>query len=102
MRILQVFKLYFATVFFEDGRDLTTAAVQLLESQKYDLTRPHLKISSLSEFGKHAASDTLTRSEKETIVDQAVILIDQFYAHLPFRRARYVVNPVQSLRLIQA
>jgi hypothetical protein len=89
-------------VFFEDARDLTTAAVQLLQSQKYDLARPDLKIWSLSEFSKYVASDTLSRSEKQTIVEQAIILIDQFYAHLPFKRARYAVNPVQSLRLIQA
>ena len=89
-------------MFFEDARDLTTAAVQLLQSQRHDLGRPELKIWSLSEFGNHAASHTLTRFERETIVGQAILLIDQFYAHLPFKRARYAVNPVQSLRIIQA
>ncbi len=89
-------------MFLEDARDLTTASVQLLQSQKHDLGRPDLKIWSLSEFSKYAGAHALNRSEKETIVDQAILLIDQFYAHLPFKRARYAVDPVQSLRLIQA
>ena len=56
-------------MYFEDARDLTTTAVQLLQSQKHDIGRPDLKIWPLSEFTKHAGLRTLTRTEKETIVN---------------------------------
>ena len=89
-------------MFFEDARDLTAPAVRLLESQRNELGCPDLRILPLREFAEFAASHKLTRSERETIVEQAILLIDQFYAHLPFKRARYAVDPVQSLRLIRA
>ena len=77
-------------------------AVRLLESQKLSLGCPDLKVWSLVEFNHFARSQDLTRREKELIVDQAILLIDQFYAHLSFKRARYAADPVQSLRLIRA
>jgi hypothetical protein len=87
---------------FEDGRDQTLAALQLIESQKDQLNYPHLKILALPEFLEHAQSIRLTRREKEILVEQATLLIEQFYAHLPFKRARYATDPVQRLRLIHA
>jgi hypothetical protein len=88
-------------MFFEDARELTLSAVRLLESQKDALGRPDLKIWSPSEFSALAKSQALARSQKETIVAQAILLIDQFYAHLHFKRARYAVDPVQSLRILR-
>ena len=90
------------TLFFEDARSLTPPAVELLESQKIELGCPDLKIWSLVEFTEYARHHTLTRRQKETIVNQAILLIDQFYAHLPFKRARYAADPVQGLRLVRA
>ena len=89
-------------MFFEDARSLTVPAVRLLESQREALGCPDLKIWSLADFSSYAKEHGLTRHQKETIVDQATFLIDQFYAHLPFKRARYATDPVQSLRLIRA
>ena len=89
-------------MYFEDARELTLAALQLLEAQKEDLGCPNLRVRSPSEFREFAQSHQLTRHEKVVIVDQAILLIDQFYAHLPFKRARYASDPVQSLRLVRA
>ncbi len=89
-------------MYFEDARDRTIGAVQLLESQKIQIDCPHLKIRTVQEFLEYAQSMKLTRYEKETIVEQAILLIDQFYAHLPYKRARYATDPVQRLRLIHA
>lgn len=89
-------------MYFEDARDQTIAAIQLLESQKNQLSCPQLKIQTVQEFLDYAKSMKLTRQEKETIVEQAILLIDQFYAHLPYKRARYATDPVQRLRLIHA
>lgn len=76
---------------FEDARDRTLAAIQLLEG---------LTIQTVDEFLQHARTMKLTRHDKAVIVDQAILLIDQFYAHLPFKRARYAADPVERLRLI--
>ena len=89
-------------MFFEDGRDQTFAAVLLLVSQKTELNCPNLEVATVAEFLDYAKSVRLSKRDKETIVEQAVLLLDQFYAHLPFKRARYATDPVQRLRLIHA
>ncbi|MDQ6704788.1 MAG: S41 family peptidase, partial [Acidobacteriota bacterium] len=99
--ILQKTK-WIAAMYFEDARDLTVSALQLLQSQKDDLGCPNLKVWSPFEFRGYAKTQELTRHEKLIIVDQAILLIDQFYAHLPFKRARYASDPVQSFRLVRA
>jgi cytosine/adenosine deaminase-related metal-dependent hydrolase len=43
----------------------------------------------------------LTLSDRRLIVEQAMVLIDQIYVHLPMKRARYAVDPLQRLRLVQ-
>lgn len=42
----------------------------------------------------------LTAAEREVIVQQALILIEQNYAHLPLKRAMHSVDPVQRLKLL--
>src|SRR5216683_5032778 len=89
------------SLFIEDARELTLAALEHLESQKTELGLPDLQIWSLPEFVDFAKGNKLKRREKEAIVDQALLVIDQLYAHLPFKRARYAVDPVQRLRLLR-
>ena len=48
------------------------------------------------------SAGTLTLSERRLLVDQATILIEQNYAHLPLKVAMHAVNPVQRLRLLRA
>ena len=43
----------------------------------------------------------LTLGDRRLIVDQAIVLLDQVYVHLPLKRARYAVDPLQRLRLLQ-
>jgi len=43
----------------------------------------------------------LTQQEKLQIVDQALLLMDELYVHLPFKRAMYAIDPVQSLKLLR-
>ncbi|WP_049828318.1 S41 family peptidase [Paenibacillus polymyxa] len=43
----------------------------------------------------------LTLTERRTIVDQALILIDSVYVHLPLKKAMYAVNPVQRLKILR-
>jgi hypothetical protein len=43
----------------------------------------------------------LTTEERQRIVDQALVLIEQFYVHLPLKRAMHAVDPVQRLKLLR-
>ena len=47
------------------------------------------------------ATSELTTEERQRIVDQALVLIEQFYVHLPLKRAMHAVDPVQRLKLLK-
>ncbi|WP_326750785.1 S41 family peptidase [Streptomyces hirsutus] len=62
--------------------------------------RAHLAASRpLSSFLEGAG--TLTLEERRIIVDQALVLLDQNYVHLPLKTAMHAVNPVQRLRVLR-
>jgi Peptidase family S41 len=42
----------------------------------------------------------LKTSERRRLVEQALVLLDGFYVHLPQKRAMYAVDPVRRLRLL--
>ncbi|GAA3661186.1 hypothetical protein GCM10022224_025780 [Nonomuraea antimicrobica] len=46
------------------------------------------------------AADTLTLDDRRLLVQQALVLIEQNYVHLPLKAAMHAVNPVQRLRLL--
>ena len=48
-----------------------------------------------------AEDQPLTAAERVVLVDQSLVLIESFYAHLPLKRAMHAVDPVQRLRLLQ-
>ena len=48
-----------------------------------------------------SATGTLTTRARATIVDQALVMIDQTYVHLPLKRAMHAIDPVQRLRLVK-
>ncbi len=43
----------------------------------------------------------LRRADRQLIVDQALILLEQNYVHLPFKQAMHAVDPLQRLRLLR-
>lgn len=45
--------------------------------------------------------DRLTPAEMSVLVDQAIKLLEGFYAHLPLKRAMHAVDPLQRLRLLR-
>lgn len=47
-----------------------------------------------------ASAGELTADQRKLIVRQALILIEQNYAHLPLKRAMHAIDPVQRLRLL--
>lgn len=42
----------------------------------------------------------LTLDERRLLVEQALVLLEQNYVHLPLKAAMHAVNPVQRLRLL--
>jgi hypothetical protein len=44
---------------------------------------------------------TLTRDERLTLINQAIVLLEGFYVHLPLKRAMHAVDPGQRLRLLR-
>ena len=54
----------------------------------------------LQEFVASAAN--LSHAQRMTIIQQALILLEGNYVHLPLKAAMHAVNPVQRLRLLRA
>src|SRR5262245_52445577 len=54
----------------------------------------------LADFLKTAG--TLTLNERKLIVNQAIVLFEQNYVHLPLKVAMHAVSPLQRLRLLSA
>ena len=86
----------------EDGREAAQKAIDLMRESKGTLGIDTAEFFSVQDFLAHAKQNPLTLPERETIVEQAIELLDQLYVHLPFKRARYAVDPVQRLRLIRS
>ena len=55
--------------------------------------------ASLSEF--LVAFGELTLEDRKLIVDQALLLLEENYVHLPLKRAMHAVDPLQQLRLLR-
>ncbi|MCU0247763.1 MAG: S41 family peptidase [Bryobacter sp.] len=85
----------------EDAVEQVRTALKLLIGRRRELGLEKLRIRDLKEFEEEAAARRLSPAGRETIVEQAIVLIEQLYAHLPFKRARYAINPVQKLRLLR-
>ena len=49
-----------------------------------------------------ATAGTLTHAERLVLVEQALVLLEGNYVHLPLKAAMHAVNPAQGLRLLRA
>ncbi|HYC59295.1 MAG TPA: S41 family peptidase [Thermoanaerobaculia bacterium] len=48
-----------------------------------------------------AVPAVLTHAERLTVIDQALVVLQDLYAHLPLKRALHAVDPIQRLRLLR-
>jgi C-terminal processing protease CtpA/Prc len=48
-----------------------------------------------------ATVTALSNEERASIVEQALILLEGFYVHLPLKRAMHAIDPLQRLRLLR-
>jgi cytosine/adenosine deaminase-related metal-dependent hydrolase len=71
----------------------------LLEAQDELAERVLASIQDLKTFLRTWGE--LTLDERRQIVDQALVLLEQNYVHLPLKRAMHAVDPIQRLRLLK-
>ena len=76
-----------------DARSAAESAIKKLLKKKKQLELPDLQIQPLKDFLQEAEQHKLTKRDKQLICDQAILIMEQFYAHLPFKRARYAADP---------
>ena len=48
-----------------------------------------------------AAGAALTTAQRETVIDQALLMLDAVYANLPLKRALHAIDPIQRLQLLR-
>jgi Peptidase family S41 len=79
-------------------RPATDAVEQQLESGSLDSSALGEE-TTLREFIAEAGE--LSTDERARLVDQARVLIEDLYVHLPLKRAMHAVDPVQRLKLLR-
>lgn len=57
--------------------------------------------TDLQEFLAANSSEQLDLKDRQRMIDQALILIEQVYVHLPLKRSMHAVDPVQRLKLLR-
>ncbi len=69
-------------------------------NRAHSAVRPHLAATTdLPTFLKSAG--VLSLGQRKRLVEQAILLIEENYVHLPFKESMHGVDPVQRLRLIK-
>jgi hypothetical protein len=58
-------------------------------------------VRTMPQFRAHIAQGSLTDAQRRLVLDQAKILIEEIYVHLPLKRAMHAVDPLQALRLLR-
>ena len=67
-----------------------------------DSPRARRTVRDLGAFLRSSERRTrLSRQERLRIVEQALLLMEMNYVHLPMKRAMYAVDPLRRLRLLQ-
>ena len=59
----------------------------------------HGATTTLAQF--LASTGTLSAAERSTIVDQAEVMLQALYVHLPLKRSMHATDPVQRLKLLR-
>jgi hypothetical protein len=59
------------------------------------------EVLKLQEFLKITEQMEISLADMRLLVEQALILLEMFYVHMPLKRAMYAIDPVQRLRLLK-
>ncbi len=58
-------------------------------------------VEDLRTFLKAAEQMVLSLADMQLLVEQALILLEMFYVHMPLKRAMHAIDPIQRLRLLK-
>ncbi len=80
-----------------------TGARARLEEAEGALRRRHFSgVMLLSEFlESFEKSSRLSKEERLRIIEQALLLLEMNYVHLPLKRAMHAIDPIQRLKLLK-
>ena len=70
----------------EDGNELTRQAWHLLEADAKTLGLPNLRIQPISDFLDAAEQHRTSVADRQAIIDQATLMFDHLYPHMPFKK----------------
>lgn len=84
----------------EDGSELTRQTWRVLGADAQGLGLPDLRIQPLDEFLAAAGQQQrISHQDRQTILDQATLIFDHFYPHLPFKSDIFrCAHPSQVIR----
>src|SRR4051794_35317494 len=86
------------TLAIEDGTSLTQAAWDALAAHRHDLGADGLAIGRLDQFLDAANKHPLSFEDRTTILDQAALVLNNLYPHLPFKLEEFQFeHPVEWL-----
>jgi Peptidase family S41 len=72
------------------------------KSKKKKAVAPTTALAAAAPLGQFlAGAGTLSLAQRKLLVDQALVLLEQNYVHLPLKVAMHAVNPVQKLRVMR-
>src|SRR5258708_1880768 len=82
----------------QDASELTTRSWRTLEEDMRQLGTPLLgRVMPIRKFRKRAESNPTTPKERKAIIEQAGLLINHLYPHLPFKRDVFSFIPKKDL-----
>jgi hypothetical protein len=85
---------------FEDGtRAIKTVRASLVAYG--DMAAARLMLQDIDEFRALVKDQGLQPEERALVLRQAIFLVENLFSHLPFKRARYAIDPLQQLRLLE-
>jgi Peptidase family S41 len=58
-------------------------------------------VTTMAQFRASVQPGVLTADDRATLIQQATLLIEGLYVHLPLKRALYAIDPLQRLRLLR-
>jgi hypothetical protein len=81
------------------GRDRSTPPASLDQAAAKETDDNLGAVETLVEF--LATTGELSTADKERLIDQALILMESFFVHLPLKRAMHAIDPIQRLKLLR-
>src|SRR5215831_6583612 len=81
-------------------KDRTKTIDRVVEVRLTDAVKKNVgDFQTLAEF--YSTAGELSGPERRTIVEQALLMIEQTYVHLPLKWVMHAVAPVQRLKLLK-